>query len=134
MMNNMCESSMQELKRIVNLAKLSLIEKELKGMGYVDAQKTASINQVNLQDIVHSKSKTFDDVYKGNLLFRMTIYEKVKNYEEYTWVWLEVLKIRKKAKRDKTPFPEFEDETIVYFPHDIILYAKINGGNLIDDK
>ena len=113
------------LEKIVNTKNLSEIKKRLKRNGFVDAQKTAGIKSASLVDIVKSDSTCLDDVYCENLIFRTTVFRNVKDYEDYEWVWLEVLKSNKKTNKKRTEsFEDFTNKEEVFLPYQIILYAK----------
>ena len=124
--------TIEELQRIIELADLLLIEKHLRTNGFLNAKITPSLSNASLADIVHADGTAIGDVCKGNLLYRATLYKNVKSYENYVWVWLEVLKVKRETKKHRRerktePFSEITEDEAVYFPHQIILYAKENG-------
>ena len=120
----------EELQKIVECAELSLIEKKLREQGFRNAKNAPDLCNASLVDIVHSDGAVMEDVCKGKLLYRATLYQNVKGFENYFWVWLEVLKAQNECKqrrkeRRTDPFPDLSsDDEITYFPHQIIIYAK----------
>lgn len=126
----------EQLEQIIKQNDFLGIEKQLRENGFFNAKTNPNTNEASLVDIVHGKSTKLESIEKGKYLYVATIFEDVKGYEKYTWIWLEVLKAKKNYDKKKIKKPNFkeifkgfensidEDDETVYFPDKIIIYAK----------
>ncbi len=120
----------ESLQEILNHPDINLIRKKLSGEGFKDAKIDKTLKEVSIVDILNGNKVDCEDVKAGKYYYCGSIITDVKDFEDYTWLWIETLKLfksdnrRDKRHNNREPFAEFEEQKNVYVPHKVMIFAR----------